>query len=73
VWTAIDPVSKLLLVIVVGPRTLAMAQRVVHHVVGVLAPGCVPARFSDGFKGYLPALDAAAWAALRPGRQTVPA
>jgi hypothetical protein len=35
VWTAIDPVSKLLLVIVVGPRTLAMAQRVVHHVVGV--------------------------------------
>jgi IS1 family transposase len=56
VWTAIDPVSKLLLVIEAGPRTLAMAQRVVHHVVGVLAPGCVPAWFSDGFKGYLPAI-----------------
>jgi hypothetical protein len=39
-----------------GPRTLAMAQRVVHQVVGVLAPGCVPAWFRDGFKGYLPAL-----------------
>jgi IS1 family transposase len=56
VWTAIDPVSKLLLAIEVGPRTLAMAQRVVHHVVGVLAPGCLPAWFSDGFKGYLPAI-----------------
>jgi hypothetical protein len=35
VWTVIDPESKLLLVTEVGPRTLAMAQRVVHHVVGV--------------------------------------
>jgi hypothetical protein len=29
VWTAIDPVSKLLLAIAVGPRTLGMAQHVV--------------------------------------------
>jgi hypothetical protein len=50
VWTAMDPVSKLLLVIEVGPWTLEMAQRVVHQVVGTLAPGCVPAWFSDGFK-----------------------
>jgi IS1 family transposase len=56
VWTAMDPESKLLLVMDVGARTLAMAQRVVHQVVGVLAPGCVPAWFSDGFKGYLPAI-----------------
>jgi IS1 family transposase len=56
VWTAIDPVSKLLLAMEVGPRTVEMAQRVVHHVVSVLAPGCVPAWFSDGFKGYLPAI-----------------
>jgi hypothetical protein len=56
VWTAIDPVNKLLLALEVGPRTLEMAQRVVHQVVGVLAPGCVPAWFSDGFKGYLPAI-----------------
>ena len=52
VGTAIDPVSKWLLRIAVGPRTLAMVQRVVHQVVGVLAPGWVPAWFSDGFKGY---------------------
>ena len=56
VWTAIDPESKLLLVIEVGPRTLAMAQRVVHHVVGVLAPGCVPLFLTDGFKEYGTAL-----------------
>jgi hypothetical protein len=35
VWTAIDPVSKLLLVMEVGPRTVAIAQRVVHHVARV--------------------------------------
>jgi IS1 family transposase len=56
VWTAIDPVSKLLLAMEVGPRTVEMAQRVVHHVVSALTPGCVPAWFSDGFKAYLPAI-----------------
>src|SRR5207247_1681198 len=30
VWTAMDPKSKLLVVVEVGSRTLAMAQRVVH-------------------------------------------
>jgi IS1 family transposase len=56
VWTAIDPVSKLLLVVEVGPRTVEMTQRVVHQIVSVLAPGCLPAWFSDGFKGYLAAI-----------------
>jgi len=56
VWVAIDPVSKLLLAMEVGPRTVEMAQRVVHQVVRVLAPDCVPVWFSDGFKGYLPAI-----------------
>jgi IS1 family transposase len=56
VWTAIDPESKLLLAIDIGPRTLAMAQRVVHQVVQVLAPGCVPLFLTDGFKEYATAL-----------------
>ena len=56
VWTAIDPVSKVLLAIEGGLRTGEMAQRVVHRVASLLAPGCVPACFSDGFKGYLPAI-----------------
>src|SRR5881409_1241534 len=52
VWTAMDPNSKLLLVIDVGTRTLAMAQRVVHQVVQRLAPGCVPLCLTDGLKDY---------------------
>jgi IS1 family transposase len=56
VWAAIDPVTKLLLTIDVGDRTLAMAQRVVHQVVQVLAPGCVPLFLTDGFKEYTTAL-----------------
>jgi IS1 family transposase len=56
VWVAIDPVTKLLLAIEVGARTLAMAQGVVHQVVQVLAPGCVPLFLTDGFKEYTLAL-----------------
>ena len=56
VWTAIDPVSKLLLAIDVGERSLAMAQRVVHQVAQVLAPGCMPLFLTDGFKEYTTAL-----------------
>src|SRR3989441_936788 len=56
VWTAIDPQSKLLLAITVGPRTQAMAQRVVHQVMEVLAPGCIPLFVMDGFKEYMSAL-----------------
>jgi hypothetical protein len=56
VWGAMDPESKLLLALAVGERTLAMAQRVVHQVVQVLAPGCVPLFLTDGFKEYTTAL-----------------
>src|SRR5215813_6045708 len=56
VWTAMDPRSKLLVVVDVGCRTLAMAQRVVHQVTRVLAPGCVPLFLTDGLKDYGTAL-----------------
>jgi IS1 family transposase len=52
VWTAIDPESKLLLAIDIGPRTLAMAQRVVHQVVQKLVPSCVPLCLTDGYRDY---------------------
>jgi IS1 family transposase len=52
VWTAMDPDSKVLLVIDVGTRTLKMAQRVVHQVVQRLSPGCVPLCVTDGLKDY---------------------
>jgi len=56
VWTAIDPETKLLLSVQVGARTLAMAQAVLHHIVQVLAPGCVPLFLSDGYAHYLTAI-----------------
>jgi IS1 family transposase len=56
VWVAMDPESKLLLALDVGNRTLAMAQRVVHHVAQVLAPDCAPLFLTDGFREYLTAL-----------------
>jgi IS1 family transposase len=56
VWVAMDPVTKLLLTLDVGERTLAMAQRVVHQVVQVLAPDCAPLFLTDGFREYLTAL-----------------
>jgi IS1 family transposase len=56
VWTAMDPQSKLLVVVDVGSRTLAMAQRVVHQVTAVVAPGCVPLFLTDGLKDYATAL-----------------
>jgi IS1 family transposase len=56
VWTAMDPETKLLLVVDVGTRTLAMAQRMLHQVAQCFAPHCVPLFLSDGFKEYLSAI-----------------
>jgi IS1 family transposase len=56
VWVAIDPVTKLLLAIDVGARTLAMAQCFVHQVAQVLAPACVPLFLTDGYKDYMTAV-----------------
>lgn len=69
VWTAREPVRKLLLVIEGGPRTLEMAQRVVHRVAQRRAPGCVPAWLSDGCKGYLPAIVGHCGAWVHPERR----
>ncbi len=56
VWVALDPESKVLLALAVGDRTLAMAQRVVHHVAQVVAPDCAPRFLTDGFRESLTAL-----------------
>jgi hypothetical protein len=55
-WAAMDPERKRLRALDVGNRTLAMAQRVVHQVVQVLAPDGVPLFLTDGFREYLTAL-----------------
>src|SRR5262249_18183230 len=69
VWAAIDPVTKLLLTVDIGNRTLAMAQRVVHQVVQVLAPGWVPLFLTDGFKAYTTALLTHYGQWVQPARQ----
>jgi len=72
VWTAIDPQSKLLLVITVGPRTQAMAQRVVHQVREGLAPGCIPLCVTDGCKEYMSALLSHCGSWVQPERRQAP-
>jgi len=71
VWTTIDPVHKLLLAIEIGPRTLAMAQRVVHQVVQRIASTCMPLWLSDAFKGYRPAILGHCGVWHQPERQRV--
>src|SRR5262249_22870718 len=69
VWPVMVPTSKLLVVVDVGTRTLAMAQRVVHHVTRVLAPGCVPLFLTDGFQEYRTAILAHFGQWLHPERR----
>jgi len=52
VWVGIDPVSKLRLAWVVGDRSLACAQRLVHAIWLLLAPDCVPLFLSDQWSAY---------------------
>ena len=69
VWAAIDPVTKLLLMVAVGDRTLALAQHGVHQVVQVLAPGCMPLFLTDGFTAYTTALLTHDGQWVQPARQ----
>jgi hypothetical protein len=55
-WVAMDPVTKVVLPVDVGARTLTMAPWVVHHLVQVLAPDCLPLFLTDGFREDLVAL-----------------
>jgi hypothetical protein len=71
VWGAIDPVTKLLLALDIGDRALAMAQRLVHRVVEVLAPGCVPLFLTDRFKDYATALLTHFGSWMQPPRRQV--
>jgi hypothetical protein len=64
-----DPVCTLILTVNVGERTLAMAQRLVHHVMQVLAPDGAPLFLTDGFSEYLTALVTHDGQWLHPERQ----
>jgi IS1 family transposase/transposase-like protein len=57
-WLAIDPCTKILPVLLLGPRTQNAAHTVIHSVQQILAPGCIPLFTSDGFNVYFYALTA---------------
>ena len=57
-WLAIDPRTKILPVLQLGPRTQHMAHRVIHSLRQRLAPGCIPLFTSDGLNLYFYALTA---------------
>jgi transposase-like protein len=57
-WLAIDPLTKILPVLELGPRTQNMAHRVIHSLRQRLVPGCIPLFTSDGLNLYYYALTA---------------
>jgi transposase-like protein/IS1 family transposase len=67
-WLAIDPCTKLLPVLYLGPRTQNMAHKVIHSLRQILAPGCLPLFTSDGLNLYFYALTAHFGQWLQVGR-----
>jgi IS1 family transposase len=57
-WLAIDPCTKILPVLQLGPRTQHMAHQLIHSLRQILAPGCLPIFTSDGLNLYFYALTA---------------
>jgi IS1 family transposase/transposase-like protein len=68
-WLAVDPCTKIVPVLHLGPRTQQSAHAVVHALVAVLAPGCVPVVTSDGLALYYYALTAHFGQWLQTGRR----
>jgi IS1 family transposase/transposase-like protein len=57
-WLAIDPRTKVLPVLHLGPRTQHMAHCFIHSLRALLAPDCLPLFTSDGLNLYFYALTA---------------
>jgi IS1 family transposase len=68
-WLAIDPRTKILPVLELGPRTQHMAHRLIHTLRESLAPGCLPLFTSDGLNLYFYALTAHFGQWLQVGRR----
>jgi IS1 family transposase len=70
-WLLIDPCTKLVPVLHLGPRTQNAAHRVIHSLRQILAPGCLPVFTSDGLNVYFSALTAhfGHWLEGRRGRK----
>ena len=57
-WLVVDPCTKIVPVLHLGPRTQRSAHTVVHALVVTLVPGSVPVVTSDGLRLYDYALTA---------------
>jgi IS1 family transposase/transposase-like protein len=57
-WLAIDPLTKILPVLYLGPRTQHAAHMLIHSLRQLLVPGCLPLFTSDGLNLYFYALTA---------------
>jgi IS1 family transposase len=68
-WLAIDPLTKILPVLELGPRTQHMAHLLIHALRESLAPGCLPLFTSDGLNLYFYALTAHFGKWLQVGRR----
>ncbi len=68
-WLAIDPLTKILPVLQLGPRTQHMAHQLIHSLRQILAPGCLPLFTSDGLNVYFYALTAHFGQWLQVGRR----
>ncbi len=68
-WLAIDPCTKILPVLHVGPRTQNATHSVIHSLRQILAPGRIPLFTSDGLNLYFYALTAQFGRWLQVGRR----
>jgi hypothetical protein len=70
-WLAIDPLTKILPVLYLGPRTQHAAHLLIHCLRQMLAPGCLPLFTSDGLNVYFYAALGSLWsmAHLVPSRK----
>jgi IS1 family transposase/transposase-like protein len=68
-WLAIDPCTKILPVLHLGPRTQNAAHLLIHSLRQILTPDCLPLFTSDGLNVYFYALTAHFGRWLEVGRQ----
>ncbi len=57
-WLAIDPLTKILPVLSLGPHTQHAAHLLIHSLRQILAPGCLLLFTSNGLNLYFSALTA---------------
>ena len=57
-WLALDAQTKIIAAVQLGPRTQPTAHALIHALVQVLAPGCIPLFTSDGLNLYFYGLTA---------------